>query len=579
MVATLWLGLSGALSLERPPRSFGDQIQTETLPKIRTHVAHAPLMIFEDRPALVGWLKKQPLQWSTVIASRAALRTLPLAIPDENEPENLLALFRAAALARLSAKHPNSTLSHTFANGATVAAKHVNSINPTSTAIAAACTLVAEITTARISRKKADRAYDSAVIAARGSLIETEIGPPDIFSKELARDVQSLREGTHFSQIVNSPLWHEGHQHVVFEWAQMVDYLRADGEHWSVWIDWYDRILTGSQTTEDEDEAFAFTTAPKDWSPSTMPRRESVNSAIATKLGEFVIDPAPIDSIVSPITIDRRPDGRIGVEPGGPFALPTVPELLTPADHRNALDSCRNRATQLAETASSPKFQGRSDYSQILTDYLKWLPNELGNGNLLFADGEARTLNKLFNVEEAILPTVFASKLSVLLEDHIALRSFYPEIERHYHAVRTGRVVTPLSRDAVQAIQTIIRSQTPKVFDETIVPAIVEAAKPVPDMRPPPQEDLPPADPNRPKPPKDPIAETDLQSSQSYVLASAYNRIWSILQKGKNAAQGVEGWQKTYNLLKPHIGSVIEFLRNFLPGDGGGPSLPPTIGA
>ncbi len=42
-----------------------------------------------------------------------------------------------------------------------------------------------------------------------------------------------------------------------------------------------------------------------------------------------------------------------------------------------------------------------------------------------------------------ILPIVFASKLAVLLEDHIALRSFYPEIERHYHAVDTGRLIKP----------------------------------------------------------------------------------------------------------------------------------------
>jgi hypothetical protein len=50
------------------------------------------------------------------------------------------------------------------------------------------------------------------------------------------------------------------------------------------------------------------------------------------------------------------------------------------------------------------------------------------------------------------------------------------------------------------------------------------------------------------------------------------------LQKGKDAAQGIEGWQKTYDLLKPHMGQIIEFLRGFLPGgDIGGPQ-PPTIG-
>jgi|SRR5215216_1091175 len=200
---------------------------------------------------------------------------------------------------------------------------------------------------------------------------------------------------------------------------------------------------------------------------------------------------------------------------------------------------------------------------------------------MLLADGEARILNKLFTAEEGMLPTVFASKLSVLLEDHIPLRSFYPEVERHYHVVNTGRLVKPLSRDAVEAIQRVIRSQTPTVFDETISPAVDEAAKPVPDFNSLPQEELPPADPSRPKPPHDPIADADPQKSRSYVLASAFNRIWSLLQKGKDSAQAVEGWQRTYDLMKPHIGQILDFLRPFLRGgDGsGGPTLPPIIGA
>jgi hypothetical protein len=91
-------------------------------------------------------------------------------------------------------------------------------------------------------------------------------------------------------------------------------------------------------------------------------------------------------------------------------------------------------------------------------------------------------------------------------------------------------------------------------------------------------EDTPPADPNRPKPPNDPIAEADPRKSCSYIIASAYNRIWSILQKGKDAAQVIEGWQRTYDLLKPHIPAIIDFLHNFWSGTGG-TSPPPTIGA
>ena len=79
-----------------------------------------------------------------------------------------------------------------------------------------------------------------------------------------------------------------------------------------------------------------------------------------------------------------------------------MPAHLTFGDHRSALAACRVRAVKLRREASSPKFQGRSDYAQILGDYIEWLPNELGTGNILLADGEARTLNKLFAADEPI---------------------------------------------------------------------------------------------------------------------------------------------------------------------------------
>jgi hypothetical protein len=82
----------------------------------------------------------------------------------------------------------------------------------------------------------------------------------------------------------------------------------------------------------------------------------------------------------------------------------------------------------------------------------------------------------LFAADESILPTAFASKLSVLLEDHIALRSFYSEVERHYQSIKTARLAKPLPRDAVGAIQNVIRAQTPTIFAESVSPAIDEAA-------------------------------------------------------------------------------------------------------
>jgi hypothetical protein len=72
-----------------------------------------------------------------------------------------------------------------------------------------------------------------------------------------------------------------------------------------------------------------------------------------------------------------------------------------------------------------------------LIAYCEWLPTGPDGGNILLADGEARVLNKLFTADEGILAEGFAARLSTFLEDHIALRVFYPELERYYHAVRT----------------------------------------------------------------------------------------------------------------------------------------------
>jgi hypothetical protein len=58
------------------------------------------------------WLREQPLQWSTVIAVRAALRALPLGV--NTRGDRALSTFRAAAIAQFSAKHPNRAIDSSY---------------------------------------------------------------------------------------------------------------------------------------------------------------------------------------------------------------------------------------------------------------------------------------------------------------------------------------------------------------------------------------------------------------------------------------------------------------------------------
>jgi len=530
-----------------------------------------------DRDAFLHWQRDKPRSWSVVIATRAALRVLPLSSGFPDQPDVMLRSLRAAAIARFAAKR----LTHVTWGEADHVAKVAGRAAHGVVGVHAAG-LVVSAYTARFARsakgkQNRERYVNDLVRTAASAVTEAAVRAAADVKEAVRWDIHQLQiEAVEAKRLAQARLWFKlPPPNIASAWTGLAEALRKQGDHWSVWVDWYDHVLRGTRTREAEDAAFTDLPGVLPWDDGA----EAVNVEIARRLKVFRPDSAPIaiEGIPSPIAISRMPDGRIGVE-AGPFSLPTLPAPFALEDHSRVLTTCRNRAGQLMKSASSPRFQGRSEYAVVLASYLEWLPAKAGLGNILLADGEARVLNKLFTADEGILPTAFASQLSVLLEDHIALRPFYPELERHYQSVRTGRLIAPLPRDAVEAIRSVIHAQTPTVFDETVSPAIDEAAKPVPDIEPPAAEDRPPLDPARPKPPRDPVAEFDSQKSRSYVLASAFNRIFGLLQKGKDVVQTAESFKKAYDLLKPHIGPVIDFLRNWL-GDGpGGPSPPPTIG-
>jgi hypothetical protein len=111
-----------------------------------------------------------------------------------------------------------------------------------------------------------------------------------------------------------------------------------------------------------------------------------------------------------------------------------------------------------------------------------------------------------------------------------------------------------------------VHDNTPAVFDESVPPVVDEISRPVPEPPPLAPEDRPPPDPSRPKPPRDPIADVDPKKSRNYLFATAANRIWEILLKGKDVPTAIEGWHKTYEQMKPHIGPIIDWLRVFTGG-------------
>ncbi|ABD05497.1 hypothetical protein RPB_0786 [Rhodopseudomonas palustris HaA2] len=545
-----------------------------------------------DFEAFTSWLVQQPRTWSVVLAARAALRVLPLSRVQDRLSVIVLPAFRATAIARFAAKYPNRAIGQAAADArASAYAATAATVDAADAAYGYAAVSAVSAATAA----SADAAY-AATVAYADAASATAYASASASATAYAviqGDAQRLHDGAMTpEQLASASLWIGlPPPSIGGAWQGLAAELRALGPHWSVWIHWYEDVLAGSPhagTSEAEEAAFTDLPGELPWDAGA----EAVNTEIArrlrairdgkTPLGKDPVqppDPEPLETIPSPIAIDRRADGRIGAD-AGLFALPTLPPSSEPCDHARLLEACRARAEQLRIQAVAPTFQGRSEYAELLAEYLQWLPSEAGSGNILLADGEARVLNKMFVAEQDVLPTAFASRLSTFLEDHLGLRPYYPELERHYHSIRTGRVATPLPRDAVESIRQIIHQHSPAVFDETVAPVMDETAKPLPAVTPLPAADAPPPDPTRPKPPRDPIADVDPAASRNFTFASAANRIYTILKSGKDVGDGVKGWNEVYAAFKERIPPLLKWLQENWPGGGadGGPTLPPTIG-
>jgi hypothetical protein len=95
---------------------------------------------------------------------------------------------------------------------------------------------------------------------------------------------------------------------------------------------------------------------------------------------------------------------------------PVFPQPSSEKDHRDRLETCRILARDILAALRAQKYQVRGEYADGLANYESRLPNGPGEGNVLLADAEARTLRELFAAEANVLSFGFAAKLKTLLE-------------------------------------------------------------------------------------------------------------------------------------------------------------------
>lgn len=217
-------------------------------------VSHS-LATIADAASFGPWLEQHPVQWSTVIATRAALRVLPLL--DNSPLEAILERFRATALARYSAKHPNLALGTTYISRAKFAFDAALLGNDASLACASAVRAAAEVAIAREHRTAAVEVFISAASAVSYAAKAAELALSEAaLLQAVVDDAKFLQKGGRFEALMDTALWSAPPSRIEQDWRILTHHLITAGPHWAVWIDWYDNVLAGVSSSASTDEAF-----------------------------------------------------------------------------------------------------------------------------------------------------------------------------------------------------------------------------------------------------------------------------------------------------------------------------------
>jgi hypothetical protein len=395
---------------------------------------------------------------------------------------------------------------------------------------------------------------------------------------------------------VNLPIWARR------AWDHFKEVDRTLGSAFAIWLRWYEGLLIGgSQTslgaslTDRAAQNFHIFVAAQDrqfWQGGTravndrirqlipfanlpqFPNDKQLSHALPiSKAGATALE--PLQGVSSAFGFQVAA-GKVSVT-SSPADWPVFPFAGSERDHNSRLEVSRILASDLSSELNTGRFNARPDYADSLKKYAERLPQRAGDGNILLADAEARTLRNMFAADADDLSTGLASKLKTLLEQHIGLRAYYPEIEHFYRDVQTGRIETPLPLDAVQGIVQGVGEYTPDVFDRTVRDAVTGSAEAPSALPIESAKKLRTIGPDQPRPPPDPLGELDPRKARDFTFAGAVNGLWKAFREGEKMHKALKGWKNAGETLQPHVQQVLEWLRNFNGPSDGGPPIPPGV--
>jgi hypothetical protein len=254
-----------------------------------------------DKQAFKDWLAKRPPQWSVTIASRAALRVFPVLFKPRDSEDVLLSAFRAIATARLSAKFPKRVTER-----ATSAWFESAQLPP---AIAFAVAAALNLSDSNDPDVASFAAAASTAAAAAAFAASEAAGDVSSMFAATKRDVDQLQGGLMTPEnLAALPLWLvPSPPHIGGAWLGTAAQLRSRGEHWSIWTDWYDDVVTGAPrivTSEAQDAAHADALLP--WEAGA----EAVNLEISRQLADLSAPLEIPEQSLAPVRVEER-EGKV----------------------------------------------------------------------------------------------------------------------------------------------------------------------------------------------------------------------------------------------------------------------------